>query len=85
LGLKGVFLNVAVGPDPAHQRVLAEDSPASLDQRHENIKGTPADPDRSAVEQKLAAMRQNPEAAELDDRRRLGHRIDPYCCGGRSS
>ena len=41
----------------------------------EDIKGTPADPDRLAVNQKLAAMRQDPETAELDDRRRLGHRI----------
>src|SRR4029077_19058499 len=46
-----------------------------LDQRHKNIKGTPADPDRLAVDQKLAAMRQDLETAELDDRRRLGHRI----------
>jgi hypothetical protein len=34
----------------------------------ENIEGTPADPDRLAVGQKPAAMRQNPETAELDDR-----------------
>ena len=32
------------------------------------IEGTPADPDRLAVGQKPAAMRQNPETAELDDR-----------------
>jgi hypothetical protein len=58
LSLKGVFLNVAVGPDAACQRVLPDDSPAGLDQRQEDIKGTPADPDRLAVDQKLAAMRQ---------------------------
>ena len=40
----------------------------------EDIKGTPADPDR-APGQNLAAMRQNRETAELHDRRRLGHRI----------
>jgi hypothetical protein len=58
LSLKGVFLNVAVGPDAAYQRVLPDDSSAGLDQRQEDIKGTPADPDRLAVDQKLAAMRQ---------------------------
>src|ERR1700747_2706753 len=49
LGLKGVFLNVAVGPDAAYQRVLADDSPVGLDQSQEYIKGTPADTDRVDV------------------------------------
>src|ERR1700732_1783526 len=56
LGLKGGSLNVAVGPDAAYQRVLADDSPAGRDQCQEDIKGTPADPDPLAVNQKLAAV-----------------------------
>jgi len=37
-----------------------------LDQRHQHIKGAPAEVDPPTVGEQLAAMRHNPEVAELD-------------------
>jgi hypothetical protein len=45
------------------------------DKRHQHVKGAPAEVDRPTLGEKLAAMRHDPEAAELDDRRRFGRKI----------
>jgi hypothetical protein len=55
-----------------HQPVLADDSPLPLNKRHQYIKGAPAEVDRPTVGEELAAIRHDPETAELDDRRRFG-------------
>ena len=44
-----------------------------VDQRQECVEGAPAEFYRPAVDENLAAMRQHPETAELDARRRFGY------------
>jgi len=66
--LQAVLLDDPAGPDAAHQLVLADDSPRRLDQRHQHVEIAAAEFDRSAVGKKFAAMRHDPETAELDDR-----------------
>jgi hypothetical protein len=46
-------------------------SSARLDQRHQHIEGASTQLDRQAVGEQLAAVRHDPEMAELDDRRRF--------------
>ena len=69
VGLQIVFLDDPAGPYPCHQRVLADDGAACLDQRQQDIKRAPAQLSRLAVDEELAAMRQNPEPPEPDARR----------------
>ena len=68
-------------PGAADQLVLANDLPVSLDQRHQHVVGPAAELYRPVVGENFAAMRQDPETAELDARRRFGHGIH----GGNSS
>jgi hypothetical protein len=73
-----VFLDDPVRPHPRHQRVLADDLSARLDQRRQHVEGAPAELDRLAVSKQLAAMRQHPEMSERDASRCIGggiHRI----------
>jgi hypothetical protein len=72
LGLQIVFLDDPVGPHARHQRVLADDLAARLDQRHQHIEGAPAELDRLAVSDELAAVRHHPETPERDTRRCFG-------------
>jgi hypothetical protein len=65
-------------PDPADQFVLANDRAVGCDQRHKDIIGAPAEFYRPAVGENLAAMRQDPETAELDARRPFGHGIHKH-------
>jgi hypothetical protein len=76
----GGSLDDPVGPHARHQRVLGDDGSARLDQRHQHVEGAPAELDRPAVGEQLAAMRQHPETAERDARRWLGGGIHwpPY-------
>ena len=75
LDVQTVLLDDPVRPDALHQRVFADDSPLRLDKRHQHIEGAPAEMDRPTVGEELAAMRQDPETAKLDDRRRFGREI----------
>jgi hypothetical protein len=75
LGAQIAFFDDPARPDAADQLVLADDRPVGLDQRHEHIEGAPAELYRPAVGENFAAMRQDPETAELDARRRFGHGI----------
>jgi hypothetical protein len=75
LDLQAVLLDDPVRPDTVHQRVFADDSPLPLDKRHQHIKAAPAKVDRLTVGEELAAMRHDPETAELDDRRRFYREI----------
>ncbi|HEX6442948.1 MAG TPA: hypothetical protein VF007_12225 [Stellaceae bacterium] len=77
LRLQSVLLDNAVGPDPRHQRVLAEHGTGRLDQRHQHVERSPAEPCWTAVDQQFPAMRQHPETPERDARGRFrsgGHR-----------
>jgi hypothetical protein len=56
-------------------RTTTRSSSPSIDKRHQHIKSAPAEVDRLTVGEELTAMRHNPEAAELDDRRRFGRKI----------
>src|SRR5262245_58213362 len=51
---------------------LLTTAPGGFDQRQQHIEGTATECDRPAVGEKLAAMRQDAEVAEFDDRRRFG-------------
>ena len=62
-------------PDAADQLVFADDRPIGLDQRNEHIEATAAELYRPAVGKNFAAMRHDPETAELDARQRLGQGI----------
>ena len=68
LGLQIVLLDDPVGPHARHQRVLADDGSVRLDKRHQHSKAAPAKVDRPTVGEELAAMRHDPETAELNDR-----------------
>ena len=80
LGAQIALFDDPARPDPADQLVLADDRPVGLDQRHEYVEGAPAEFDRLAVGKNFAAMRQDPETAELDARRRFVHRIHGCRC-----
>jgi hypothetical protein len=73
--LQIVLLDGPVRPHACHQRVLADDRSTRLDYRHQHVKGAPAELDRPAVGEQLAAMRQYPETPERDARLWLGGRI----------
>jgi len=47
----------------------------ALDQRHEHVESAPAELKRPAVGENRAALRQDPETAELEARRRFGYGI----------
>jgi hypothetical protein len=47
--------------------------PVCLNHRQEHAKGSPAELYRPAVGKSFAAMRQDPETAELDAGQRFGH------------
>ena len=72
LHLQVVLFDDPAGPDAAHQLVLAQDRAARVDQRDEHVEGAPAQLERDAVCEQFAALPQQPETAELDDRRRIG-------------
>jgi len=59
----------------ADQLVLADDHPVGLDQCHQHVEGPSAEFYRPAIGKNFTAMRQDPETAELDARRRFGHGI----------
>jgi hypothetical protein len=75
LGVQIVLLDDTARPHPAHQLVFADDGPVGLDQRHEHIESTPPELHRPAVGENFAALRQDPETAELEARRRFGYGI----------
>jgi len=52
--------------------VFADDGAVGLDQHHEHIESAPAEFHRPAVGEYFAALRQDPETAELEPRRRFG-------------
>jgi hypothetical protein len=58
-----------------HQRVLADNLSARLDQRHQHVESASAELDRPAVGKQLAAMWQHPETSESDARRCLEARF----------
>jgi hypothetical protein len=51
---------------------LPTTAPRAFDQRHQHVKGAPAELDRLAVGDQLAAMRRYPETPERDARRWFG-------------
>jgi hypothetical protein len=59
-------------PDAAQELVLANDRPRRLDQRHKHVESPPAEPYWPIIGEQLAAMRQDSEVAEFDERRRVG-------------
>jgi hypothetical protein len=63
------------GQDAADQLVFTDDGPVGFDQHHEHIESKPAELHRPAVGENFAALRQDPETAELEARRRLGYGI----------
>ena len=69
---RNLVLQPVFRPDPAQQLVLADHSPRRLEQRQQQVEGASAEPYRLAFGEELAAMRQDAEVAELDDRRRVG-------------
>jgi hypothetical protein len=72
LGCHTIFPDDPARPHARHQRVLADDGSAALDQRHQHVERAPAELDRPAVGEQLAAVRQQLEATERDTRRWLG-------------
>ena len=81
MGPQIAFLDHPAGPNSAHQLVPADDRPVGLDQRDKQVVGAATEFYRPAIGENFAAMRQDPETAELDARRRFGHGIH----GGNSS
>jgi hypothetical protein len=81
LGAQIALFDDPTRPGAADQLVFADDGPVGLDQRHKHVEGAPAELYRPTVGKNFAAMRQDPETAELDARRRFGHGIH----GGDSS
>jgi hypothetical protein len=71
LALQPVFLDDPARPNPAQQLVLTEHSPRRLDQRQQQVEGSPAELYRPAFGEQLAAKRQDAEVAKFDDRRRV--------------
>ena len=69
--VQAVVLDHATGPDPVHQLLVADDPAAALDERHQHVEGAPADLDRLAAVEQLAAMRNDGEAAETKRARRV--------------
>ncbi len=72
LGLKVVLLDNPVGPHAAHEFVLAEDRAASVEEGHQRIERPPAQLDRLAIGQQLAAMADDLEPAKFNGRRMFG-------------
>jgi hypothetical protein len=68
LNLEDAFLDDSPRPDSLHQLVFAEDFAMGLDEGHQHVKRTPAELDWLAVGKQFAAMRHDPETAELDRR-----------------
>ena len=75
LGLQAVVFDDPIWPDAIHQRVLIDYSTGRLDERHQHIERAPAELHPPALGEKLAAMRQDPETAEVDCRRCFRHGI----------
>jgi hypothetical protein len=69
LARQAVLFDDPAPPDAAQQLVFADDRPGLLDQRHQQVEGAPTEPYGSAVGEQFAAMRQDAERAEVDDRR----------------
>src|SRR3989442_15312937 len=70
LGLEVVLLDDPVGPDAAHQLVLADDGGPGVDEGEERGEGTTTELDQRAVDEELAAIPHDLEAAERQDRGR---------------
>ena len=75
LSLKVILLDNPVGPDARHQRILADDPATRLDQCDQHIKRAPAELERAAIREQLAAVRQYLEATERDVGQWFGSRI----------
>jgi hypothetical protein len=60
VSLQIVFLDDAVGPYPAHQRVLGDYHPACLDERHQDVECAAAELNRLTVSNDFAAIRNRP-------------------------
>jgi len=73
LGLQVVLLDDPVRPHAAQEFVLAEDRAAGVDEGHERIERPPAQLDRPAIGQQLAAVSDNPEPAKFNGCRIFGH------------
>ena len=80
LGAQITLFDDPAGPSAADQLVLADDCPVCLDQRHQHVEGAPAELYRPAFGKNFAAMRQDPETAELDARRCLERGIHEVKC-----
>jgi hypothetical protein len=70
LGLQAVLLDDPARPDAFHERILADHRSACLDQHHQHVERAPAELQRPAIGEELAAVRQDPETAEFDRCRR---------------
>ena len=66
LGLEVVLLDDPVGPYPAQQLVLAEDSATGVEEGHEGVEGAPAEVDRQAIGEQLSAMADHLKAAKFN-------------------
>jgi len=75
LPLEIIFLDDPIGPHARHQRILGNDRSVCLDQCHQYLECAPAELDRPAVGEQLAAMRQQQETPERDLRRCFGSGI----------
>jgi hypothetical protein len=64
-----MLLDHGPGPYAVHNLVLADKLAAGLDQNDKNIESPAADRDKYPVREKLAAVRIQPKAAKLRDRR----------------
>jgi len=70
--LQIILFDDPAGPNALHQRILADDSAARLDQCHQHVERARSKFHRPIVGKQLASIGQNPETAELDCRRGNG-------------
>src|SRR5580692_7215636 len=72
LGVQIFLLDHPIGPRAAYQLFPADDASALFEQGYQHVEGAPAELDRPAVGEELAAMRLHPETTERNARRRFG-------------
>src|SRR5207253_11032753 len=65
LRLEVVLVDDPVGPYPAQQLVLAEDSATGVEEGHEGVEGAPAEVDRQAIGEQPSAMAEPLRAANV--------------------
>jgi hypothetical protein len=75
LQLQIIFLDDPIGPHAGHQSIFGNYCSPRLDQRHQQVKGAPAELDRPAIGEQLAATRQQQKAPERDARRCFGNGV----------